>query len=70
MGDVPAAACRAGDEPPALGPAGAGSAYRWRVEDERQRNDHAPYSFGTWLKRRDTQTIAAMEFWKIASTVR
>jgi hypothetical protein len=38
---------------PTARPAGAGSAYRWHVEDESQSNDHALYYFGTWFKRPD-----------------
>lgn len=38
---------------PTARPAGAGSAYRWHVEDEKQSVDHALYYFGTWFKRPD-----------------
>lgn len=38
---------------PITRPAGAGSAYRWHVEDESQSNDHALYYFGSWFKRPD-----------------
>jgi hypothetical protein len=38
---------------PTTRPSGAGSAYRWHVEDEKQSNDHALYYFGTWFKRPD-----------------
>jgi hypothetical protein len=85
---------------PTARPAGAGSAYRWHVEDESQSNDHALYYFGAWFKRPDgtlqpsvragapfsaahaitvevtgdpvrvTQTLAAMDFGKIASSLK
>ena len=38
---------------PTTRPAGAGSAYRWHVEDESQSKDHALFYFGSWFKRPD-----------------
>lgn len=38
---------------PIAPPAGAKSAFRWHVEDEKQSVDHVRYYFGTWFKRPD-----------------
>lgn len=38
---------------PTTRPAGATSAYRWHVEDEKQSTDHALFYFGGWFKRPD-----------------